>query len=153
MLLADGEVEAQVHGWRLLAVLHARIESRLERVLQERYDLSVSEYGVLEVLSRQEQHHLRMGQLATAMAMSQAATTRLVARLEKRGLLVRCFCADDRRAIYSEVTPAGFALLDKARPDHNATLAEELAEASLNPDMAHLIRAIGVVEGPVLSSD
>lgn len=151
MLLADDEVEAQVHGWRLLAVLHARIEARLERALQARYELSVSEYGVLELLSQQEDHHLRMGQLATAMAMSQAATTRLVTRLEDRGLLARCLCPDDRRAIYSEVTPAGFALLEKARPDHNATLRAELAEASLNPQMAHLIAAIGVVEGRSLA--
>jgi DNA-binding MarR family transcriptional regulator len=132
-------------------VLHARIESRLERVLEERHDLSVSEYGVLEVLARQEQHHLRMGQLATAMAMSQAATTRLVSRLEIRGLLVRCLCPDDRRAIYSEVTPAGFALLERARPDHNDTLAGELAAASLNPEMAHLVEAIGVVESRSLA--
>jgi len=120
--LADDEVEAQVHGWRLLAVLHARIEARLERVLQARYGLSVSEYGVLELLSRQVEHHLRMGQLATAMALSQIASTRLVNRLEDRGLLVRYLCTDDRRGIYSEVTPAGFELLEQARPAHNATL-------------------------------
>ncbi|GAA2150674.1 MarR family transcriptional regulator [Kitasatospora kazusensis] len=150
MSLADEEVEAQVHGWRLLAVLHARIEARLERVLQARHKLSVSEYGVLELLSRQEEYHLRMGQLATAMALSQAATTRLVSRLEDRGLLVRCLCPEDRRGIYSEATPAGFELLDQARPDHNAVLREALAEASLNPEMAHLISAIGVVEGKSL---
>jgi DNA-binding MarR family transcriptional regulator len=148
--LADDEVEAQVHGWRLLAVLHARIEARLERVLQARYELSVSEYGVLELLSRQEKHHLRMGQLATAMALSQGATTRLVNRLEDRGLLTRCLCSTDRRGIYSEVTPAGFELLERARPEHNATLREALAEVSLNPDMAHLVVAIGVVEGESL---
>ncbi|WP_028937416.1 MarR family winged helix-turn-helix transcriptional regulator [Pseudonocardia spinosispora] len=151
MSLADDEVEAQVHGWRLLAVLHARIESRLERVLGAEHDLSVSEYGVLELLSRQEEHHLRMNQLATAMALSQSATTRLVNRLEDRGLLARYLCPTDRRGIYSEVTAAGFELLTLARPTHNATLAAELAEASQNPEMAHLVAAIGVVEGAVTS--
>ena len=147
MALADDEVEAQVHGWRLLAVLHARIEARLERVLQARYGLSVSEYGVLELLSRQVEHHLRMGQLATAMALSQSASTRLVNRMEDRGLLVRYLCTDDRRGIYSEVTPAGFELLEQARPAHNATLSAALAEASQNPEMAHLVATIGVAEG------
>lgn len=142
MTLRDDEVEAQVHGWRLLAVLHARIEARLERVLQAGHDLSVSEYGVLELLSRQVAHHLRMNQLATAMALSQSATTRLVTRLEDRGLLARYLCPDDRRGIYSEVTPAGFELLERARPAHNRTLAEELAEAAANPEMAHLVAAI-----------
>lgn len=142
----DNEVEAQVHGWRLLAVLHARIEARLERVLQAEHDLSVSEYGVLELLSRQAEHHLRMSQLAIAMALSQSATTRLVSRLEDRGLLARYLCADDRRGIYSEVTPAGFELLERARPTHNSTLREELAEAAARPEMAHLVAAIAVPE-------
>jgi DNA-binding MarR family transcriptional regulator len=141
--LADDEVEAQIHGWRLLAVLHARIEARLERALQAAHQLSVSEYGVLELLSRQDVHHLRMNQLATAMALSQSATTRLVNRLEDRGLLARYLCPTDRRGIYSEVTPAGVELLVLARPMHNATLAAELAEASGNPEMAHLVAAVG----------
>jgi DNA-binding MarR family transcriptional regulator len=144
--LPDDEVEALVHGWRLLAVLHSRIEARLERVLQERYNLSVNEYGVLELLSRQDEHHLRMGQLAMAMALSQAATTRLVTRLEDRGLLVRTLCAEDRRGIYTNVTPAGFALLDQARPDHNAVLSEALDDASRNPDMASLVAGIRAAE-------
>ncbi|WP_028923360.1 MarR family winged helix-turn-helix transcriptional regulator [Pseudonocardia acaciae] len=144
-MLPDDEVEAQVHGWRLLAVLHARIEARLERVLQAEHDLSVSEYGVLELLSRQVAHHLRMNQLATAMALSQSATTRLVTRLEDRGLLARYLCADDRRGIYSEVTPAGFELLERARPTHNTTLRHELTDAaSRTPELAHLISAIAI---------
>jgi DNA-binding MarR family transcriptional regulator len=143
--LADDEVEAQVHGWRLLAVLHARIAARLERVLQAGHELSVSEYGVLELLSRQEQHHLRMNQLAAAMALSQSATTRLVSRLEDRGLLARYLCPDDRRGIYSEVTPAGSDLLARARPTHNATLAAELGAAAANPEMAHLVAAVSAV--------
>lgn len=138
----DDEVEAQVHGWRLLAVLHARIEARLERLLQAEHELSVSEYGVLELLSRQAERHLRMNQLATAMALSQSATTRLVSRLEDRGLLARYLCAHDRRGIYSEVTPAGFELLERARPTHNSTLRAELAEAAANPEMAYLVAAI-----------
>ena len=146
MLLADHEVEAQVEGWRRLAILHSRIAARLERSLQDSVALSVSEYGVLDLLSRQENYHLRMGQLATTMAMSQAATTRLVTRLERRGLLVRCLCPDDRRGIYSEVTQDGFALLQRARPVHDDTLAAALHDASAAPGMTRLIEAIGAPE-------
>ena len=149
MGLSDDEVESQVHGWRLLAVLHARIEAQLERVLQVDYQLSVSEYGVLELLARQQDHHLRMNQLATAMALSQSATTRLVTRLEDRGLLARYLCVTDRRGIYSEVTGPGFALLERARPAHNSTLQEALATAAMHPEMAHLVDAIRASDGAV----
>jgi len=142
VLLADRDVEAQVEGWRRLAILHTRIAARLERALQDDVELSVSEYGVLDLLSRQQDYHLRMGQLATTMAMSHAAITRLVTRLEDRGLLTRCLCPDDRRGIYSEVTSDGFALLQRARPTHDATLSTALLEAAYTPGMTHLIEAI-----------
>jgi DNA-binding MarR family transcriptional regulator len=114
--LDDDAVEARAQGWRTLAALHARIEDRLQRALERDHELSVSEYSVLDALARQDGFHLRMNQLANAVVLSQSATTRLVTRLEGRGLLARYLCADDRRGIYTEVTPAGQALLTAARP-------------------------------------
>jgi DNA-binding MarR family transcriptional regulator len=73
-------------------------------------------------------------------------------RLASQDALKRALCPDDRRAIYSEVTPAGVKLLDKARPEYNAILREALAEASLNPEMAHLVAAIGVAEAPTAAA-
>ncbi len=101
MSLDDDAVQARAQGWRTLAALHARIEDRLERALQKAHELSVSEYTVLDVLNRQDGFHLRMNQLAGAVVLSQSATTRLVTRLEDRGLLARYLCPTDRRGIYT----------------------------------------------------
>jgi DNA-binding MarR family transcriptional regulator len=125
-----------------LAALHNRIEDRLERALQASHQLSVREYGVLLTLSTQVEHHLRMNQLADAVVLSQSATTRLVNRLEDRGLLRRYLCPTDRRGIYTEVTEAGFALLEAARPVNDAELAKALGEAAGNPEFAPLVRAL-----------
>ncbi|WP_328611886.1 MarR family transcriptional regulator [Amycolatopsis sp. NBC_00345] len=143
MSLADDAVEARAQGWRTLAALHARIEDRLQRELERDHELSVSEYTVLDVLARQDGFHLRMNQLAGAVVLSQSATTRLVTRLEDRGLLSRYLCATDRRGIYTEVTPAGKQLLAAARPTHDATLAAALAEAGELPELAPLVGALG----------
>ena len=72
---------------------------------------------MLDALSRQDGWHMRMQQLARAAALSSSATTRLVTRLEDRGLLTRILCADDRRGIYTELTPAGSELLDPGPAD------------------------------------
>jgi DNA-binding MarR family transcriptional regulator len=141
--LADDAVEARAQGWRTLAALHARIEDRLQRELERDHELSVSEYTVLDVLARQDGFHLRMTQLATAVVLSQSATTRLVTRLEERGLLSRYLCATDRRGIYTEVTPAGKQLLAAARPTHDSALAAALAEAGELPELAPLVGALG----------
>lgn len=142
MPIADDAVEARAQGWRTLAALHAKIEERLEKALQKGHDLSVSEYTVLDVLARQDGWHMRMQQLSRAVVLSQSATTRLVTRLENRGLLHRYLCEDDRRGIYSEVTQAGRELLDQANPTHDAVLKEVLAEAAELPELAPLVAVI-----------
>jgi DNA-binding MarR family transcriptional regulator len=140
--LDDGAAEARAQGWRTLAALHARIEDALEKALRRGHSLSVSEYGVLDVLARQDGWHMRMTQLANAVVLSQSATTRLVTRLEDRGLLQRYLCPTDRRGIYTEVTPAGHELLAAARPTHDATVSTALDEAEQVPELALLVQAL-----------
>ncbi|SDN50747.1 MarR family winged helix-turn-helix transcriptional regulator [Allokutzneria albata] len=148
MGLSDDAVEARAQGWRALAALHARIEDGLERALQQEHQLSVSEYSVLDVLARQDGWHMRMNQLSRAVVLSQSATTRLVTRLEDRGLLQRYLCADDRRGIYTEVTAEGHKLLDAARPTHDRVLDEALTEAAKLPEQAPLVRALESLTTP-----
>lgn len=151
MALADDAVEARAQGWRTLAALHARIEDALERALQREHDLSVSEYTVLDVLARQDGFHLRMSQLSSAVVLSQSATTRLVSRLEDRGLLRRHLCPTDRRGIYTEVTETGQALLDAARPTHDTALADALEQAGRRPELAPLVSALATLTFPDLA--
>ncbi|MGV9392391.1 MarR family winged helix-turn-helix transcriptional regulator [Streptomyces olivaceus] len=139
-------------GWCALSLLHGRIEARIERALQSGHDLSVREYSLLDVLSRQHDGdggHLQMKQVADAVVLSQSATTRLVTRLEDRGLLERYLCPTDRRGIYTNVTAAGLKLLNDARPTNDAALREALDEAAADPDLAPLVKAVETLKTPV----
>lgn len=139
MGIADTAVEVRASGWRTLAALHGLIETRLEKALTHDHQLSVVEYTVLDALSRQDgTWHMRMAQLSRAAALSPSATTRLVNRLEDRGLLQRIICADDRRGIYTELTDAGRKAHAQARPTHERVLAETLEEARNTPELAAL---------------
>ncbi|WP_433330937.1 MarR family winged helix-turn-helix transcriptional regulator [Spirillospora sp. CA-294931] len=142
MEIADDAAEARAQGWRTLAALHACIEHDLEQDLQREHGLSVSEYTVLDVLARQDGFYLRMTQLSRAVVLSRSATTRLVTRLEQRGLLQRYLCEDDRRGIYTELTPEGRAILDQARPTHDATLDKALTQAQALPELAPLVTTL-----------
>jgi DNA-binding MarR family transcriptional regulator len=143
MPIADDAVEVRAQGWRTLAALHGQIDAALERALQAGFELSVVEYAVLDTLARQDgTWHMRMQQLARAAALSHSATTRLVTRLEKRGLLRRQLCDDDRRGIYSALTEQGRALLDEARPVHDAALKATLDEACAVPELAPMVEAL-----------
>lgn len=148
MSIRDDAVEVRAQGWRTLAALHNLIESGLERELQSSVQLSVVEYTVLDVLSRQPgTWHLRMQQLSRATALSPSATTRLVSRLEERNLLTRILCADDRRGIYTELTAAGSAKLDEARPFHDRALESALESAEEIPELEALITALPTIIG------
>ena len=139
MGIRDDAVEVRAQGWRTLAALHGLIEADLERALQAEAKLSVVEYTVLDALSRQDGWHMRMQQLARAAALSSSATTRLVNRLEDRALLTRILCLDDRRGVYTELTPAGRRLLEATRPVHDATLADALEAARATPELAPVV--------------
>lgn len=142
MSVADDAIEVRARGWRTLAALHARIEGALEQVLQAEVRLSVVEHTVLCTLERQDGWHMRMQQLARASALSPSATTRLVTRLEDRGLLTRILCADDRRGIYTELTAAGRRLYEQARPVHDDALERVLDEAAERPELSAVVAAL-----------
>ncbi|MGW4564227.1 MarR family winged helix-turn-helix transcriptional regulator [Streptomyces sp. NPDC004561] len=151
MTATDPALTALAQGWCALSALHGRIEAHIERALQTGHDLSVREYSLLDVLSRQhddEGGHLQMKQVADAVVLSQSATTRLVTRLEDRGLLERYLCPTDRRGIYTNVTKSGLRLLTEARPTNDAALREALDEASRNPELAPLVRVVESLNVP-----
>ncbi|MFI2610993.1 MarR family winged helix-turn-helix transcriptional regulator [Kitasatospora sp. NPDC018619] len=149
MTATDPALTALANGWGALSLLHGRIESHIERALQAAHGLSVREYSLLDVLSRQhdgEGGHLQMKQVADAVMLSQSATTRLVTRMEDRGLLARYLCPTDRRGIYTDVSEDGLELLAAARPTNDAALREALDEAARTPRLAPLVRAVEAVD-------
>ncbi|MEU2961270.1 MarR family transcriptional regulator [Streptomyces albidoflavus] len=151
MTATDPALTALAQSWCALSLLHGRIETHVERALQSGHGLSTREYSLLDVLSRQhdgEGGHLQMKQVADAVVLSQSATTRLVSRLEDRGLLSRYLCPTDRRGIYTDVTPAGKALLDEARPTNDTALREALDTAAQNPELAPLVHAVETLRAP-----
>jgi DNA-binding MarR family transcriptional regulator len=86
-----------------------------------------------------------MRQVADAVVLSQSATTRLVTRLEDRGILSRYLWSTDRRGIYADVTEAGLGILDAARPTNEAVLRAALESAAVD---ARLKPLVSVVQAP-----
>ncbi|MFJ8753760.1 MarR family winged helix-turn-helix transcriptional regulator [Streptomyces sp. NPDC102441] len=151
MTATDPALTALAQSWCALSLLHGKIEARIERALQSRHNLSAREFSLLDVLSRQHSGtggHLQMKQVADAVVLSQSATTRLVTRLEDRGLLTRYLCDTDRRGIYTDVTEAGLTLLNEARPTNDTALRAALDEAAEYPELAPLVRTVEALKVP-----
>lgn len=84
--------------------------------------LATSEFEVLMRLSRSPGGALRMTDLAGQAALSTSGLTRLVDRLEHRGLVARQACPTDRRGLLATITPAGRELVLDMLPEHLALI-------------------------------
>src|SRR6266849_9087644 len=73
-------------------------------------DLSATQYNVLRIL-RGAPEGLTCGEVANRMITRDPDITRLLDRLEKRGLIARCRETKDRRMVLTRITPEGLALL------------------------------------------
>lgn len=78
--------------------------------------LAGTDFDVLIRLVRSPGQRLRMTDLATQTALSTSGITRIVDRLERRGLVAREACADDRRSSWATLTDTGQRLIDAHLP-------------------------------------
>ena len=74
--------------------------------------LSITQYNVLRIL-RGAGESLACGEIAQRMITREPDMTRLLDRLEKRGLIARSRSETDRRVVQTSITPRGVALIDE----------------------------------------
>jgi len=75
-------------------------------------DLSLTQYNVLRIL-RGAPQGLACGDIASRMITRDPDVTRLLDRMEKRGLISRNRETRDRRQVTTRVTPEGLKLVDR----------------------------------------
>lgn len=121
--------DALVDRWRETLSLHARTVCELDRVLHP-HGLGASDFEVLDVLAHSQAEDgtcaFRVQELISRVHLSQSALSRLVARLEREGLVSRAMCSDDRRGVRVTLTAAGRRRHAAALPAQRAVLARML---------------------------
>ncbi|MBM7788118.1 MarR family winged helix-turn-helix transcriptional regulator [Tenggerimyces flavus] len=118
---ADATLELE---WHHLHARYALLSCALDRALGE-YGLGVSDFEVLDRLSSAPK--ARVQELASSVHLSQSALSRVVARLERDGLVERAMCPDDRRGIFVAITSVGRARHAEAAPTRQRVLTEHLS--------------------------
>ncbi|MFI2435453.1 MarR family winged helix-turn-helix transcriptional regulator [Streptomyces sp. NPDC018693] len=128
MAATRGDQQALVRQWRDMLALHARTQCELDRALHQ-HGLCGSDFEVLDVLAEGggDCAGYRVQEIAEHIHLSQSALSRLVARLEKDGLVERRMCAEDRRGVRVALTGKGRALHGEVLPVQRAVLGRMLA--------------------------
>ncbi|MFC4946563.1 MarR family winged helix-turn-helix transcriptional regulator [Pseudonocardia sp. GCM10023141] len=93
-------------AWRGVLEVQSAILPALEAELRQSVGITLSEFDVLYQLWRTPEKQRRMIDLARAVLVTPGGITRIVARLEERGL-VRRVSAAGRQAVLTRLTPRG----------------------------------------------
>jgi DNA-binding MarR family transcriptional regulator len=110
----------QLESWLLLVRLWTWLPWSIDQQLQRDSNLRMVEYQVLAMLSESAERTKRMSSLADVTNASLSRLSRVVDRLEKRGLVRREPDPSDGRFTNAILTEEGFRALAAAAPGHVA---------------------------------
>jgi DNA-binding MarR family transcriptional regulator len=131
----------------VLGILRAAdVLRRRGAALLEPYGITLQQFNVLRILRGARPDGLCTLTIADRMLEQAPGITRLVDRLEAKGLVVRVRSGEDRRQVWCRITPAGLRLL--ARLDGPvADLDRALVAGLPRPDQERLAELLAVVHG------
>src|SRR5277367_3289536 len=123
------EQEAYLALLRTADALETSVEAKLNE-----FGLTGTQYNALRILRGAEPEGLPCSEIGERMITHDPDVTRLLNRLEKRGLVKRARAKLDRRVIYGKITAAGLKLLhemDKPIEQHGREILKHVAQESL----------------------
>ncbi|MDT0164621.1 MarR family transcriptional regulator [Actinotalea sp. AC32] len=133
--LDDDELAAWLPFIAVVELLPGALDAQLRRDS----GLTHFEYLALAMLSEAPGRTLRMTGLAARTNATLPRLSHVVSRLEKRGLVERTACPEDRRATNVRLTDAGWDVVVDAAPGHVATVRELVVDA-LTPAQLRALR-------------
>lgn len=138
---------ASVQQEAVLALLRTadQVRRRLARRI-EPHGVTLQQHNVLRILRGAGPEGLPTLAIGERLIEETPGLTRLLDRLERKRLVRRERCRQDRRRVTCRITPDGLALLAKLDPDMNRSGAEVLGAAT-PPDLARLIPVLDRIRG------
>lgn len=125
-------------AWSALTAAHTRVSGRLSEALGRSFGLTINDFEILLRVDHGPQEGTRLGELSSAVPLTQPALSRAVARLAQRGAVARSGVPLDRRGVLVTMTPAGRDLLRQAIPVHASVVRDVLLDR-LSPDEQDLL--------------
>lgn len=122
----------ELRAWGGFLTVHSHLVRALSRDLEHRHRLTLSEFEVLWTLVVAPDEELPLNRLAEQVLLTPSGLSRLVDRLQRRGLVLRRPRESDARSLALQLTPAGQALFETANADH-VTGVRDLFLGHLSP--------------------
>lgn len=150
--------EQEQQTWSAYIRLRQRLDAAMAAGLA-RDGLSVSDYEILVALSEARAGSVRARDLAAQICWDKSRLSKHLARMEKRGLVVRSPAAEDARGRLICLTESGRRAIERAAPRHvelvrrlfvdQVTAAEAAALRSVSDKVSARIEAESESADPV----
>jgi MarR family transcriptional regulator, 2-MHQ and catechol-resistance regulon repressor len=110
----------------------------------EEHGLNPTEFAVLELLYHKGRQPIQ--KIGQKILLRSGSMTYVVDKLEKRGLLERVYCEEDRRVTYMSITSDGVELMTSIFPEHAATIESIMSALTVDEQeqAIELLRKLGL---------
>jgi MarR family transcriptional regulator, 2-MHQ and catechol-resistance regulon repressor len=138
----EKESAVALKTWVVLARAYLAIERSVAADVA-RYDLTASEFGILEALYHKGP--LLLGDLQRKILVTSGGMTYLVNRLVEKGLVTRESFPGDKRSRFAVLTPEGSALIRQIFPGHAKRIARLMGALSQKEQkkLTAMLRTLG----------
>ena len=142
--LDEDKIESKNLSLKLFLVLLRATTSITKRVEEDikTYGLNTTEFGVLELLYHKGDHPIQ--KIGEKILLASSSITYVVDKLEKKELLVRKPCEEDRRIIYTSITEKGKSLMNEIFPKHTIEV-EKLFSVLSNEEKEEMIKTLKIL--------
>jgi MarR family 2-MHQ and catechol resistance regulon transcriptional repressor len=115
------ETELTIKAYIVFMKAAKSVQERIKHDIAN-YDLSPTEFAVLEVLYHKGKQTVQ--QISSRILLASGSMTYVIDKLERKGLLKRNFCKEDRRVIHLTITKDGRKLMEEIFPQHELIIHE-----------------------------
>lgn len=134
----------QLAAWRAFLRAHSTMLRRIGRDLDEAGLPPLTWYDVLAALRDAPERRLKQVEIAARVLISHSGLSRLLDRIEAKGLIERQQCPGDRRSFHIALTNAGEEMLAQMWPVYANGIAGDFLPALRDPcEIRMMMEAIG----------
>jgi DNA-binding MarR family transcriptional regulator len=141
-VLTDQGSQPALDAWFRLLRSHAAARRELEVDLQSEHGLTATDYEALQLLACSGEG-MRRVDLAGALSLTASGVTRLLAGLEREGLVAKHQCDSDARVTYAVLTDAGRDRLAQAGCKHVDAVRALFEERYTPEELETLVELLG----------
>ncbi|EEL51669.1 MULTISPECIES: MarR family winged helix-turn-helix transcriptional regulator [Bacillus cereus group] len=128
-----------------LSRVHRAVMNTTNKSIQSN-GLNPTEFAVLELLYHKGGQPLQ--QIGERILIASGSITYVVDKLEKKGLVKRIPCPNDRRVIYAQLTAEGEAFIASIFPNHEKVIHDsfEMLTKEEKDELLFLLKKVGKYE-------